>query len=842
MLPMRDRRAPAPPPRTGDAARMATDNSQTFGRLLRQFRLEFGITQEELAERAGLSVRGISDLERGVNRSPYRATIERLSAALGLEGERRDSLEATVSRRRGPTPPEHAPRAAGLPLPPTSLIGREKDVTTVVRLLEWEGKRLLTLTGPGGVGKTRLALQVATEVLADFTDGAVFVPLAPVRDPALVLAAVANRLGVREQAKQSLAETLVEYLADRELLLILDNFEQVIDAAPLVTEILAACPKVKALVTSRAPLHLQGEQCVGVAPLDVPAGDDCTLEELETYPAVALFVQRARSTNPRFLLTEENRSAVARICQKLDGLPLAIELAAARLAMLPPSALLRRLERRLSVLVGGTRDVAIRQQTMRNTIAWSYDLLTSDEQMLFRRLSVFVGGFSADEVEAVCLAGEHLQLDAFELLAPLADKSLLVAQAQDGDDTSFTMLQIIQEFAGECLEASGEMEVVHSHHLQHYLSIAEQAEPELRGRDQGTWLTRLGGSHDNLRAALRWSIDSGQIESGLRMGGGLWWFWYTHGHLSEGRRWLDELLAASEETMSMPSEARAKALRGNSVLTAELGELAVATQLAEKSLRLFQELGDSRAVATLYTVLGNIARYRTDYTSASRQYAQALQLFRDLGDKGSISVTLNNLGSVFKEQNEYARASELYEEGLTIKRELGDKRGIAIALNNVGMLAHAQGNYARAVAAGEESVTLLRELADKDLTAALDTLARSVMAQRDTRRALTLYNEGLLVSRMAGDKQLIAFCLEGVGRVASVEGQMARATRLYAAGAALREEIGALLSPAEEQQDLGGLQAACIQLGAAGFEAAWTEGQRMSLDEAMGYALEDPAG
>lgn len=817
---------------------MTASGSESFGALLRRYRTDAGMTQEKLAERAGLSVRGISDLERGLNRTPYRATIERLIGALELRQEQGLALEAAINRRRGPAIPPLLHGSGTLPIPPTALIGRDRDEAAVVKLLRWEGRRLLTLTGPGGVGKTRLALQVAAAMAADFADGALFVPLAAIRDPTLVLPAIAARVGVRDLAGQTLQENITAHLQEREVLLLLDNFEQVLPAAPCIAEILAACPRVKALITSRAALRLRGEQIAEVGPLPGPAAvDGCTLEELLRYPAVALFLQCAQLVKPDFIFSEADARIAAHICLRVDGLPLAIELAAARLTILSPRALLQRLDRRLQVLTGGTREVEARQQTMRNTIAWSHDLLDVDEQAVFRCLAIFAGGCSVEAAEAVCVAPPTAQRDIFDILTTLVDQNILIVQHHDGVEPRFSMLETIKEFGRECLDV--ETATVQARHSTYFLRLTEQAAPELRGQNQGIWLARLDRDYDNLRAALACSIETGNTELGLRIAGGLWWFWYMRGYLSEGRQWLERLLHAEQAAgTTVPPDVRAAALRAAGILATEQGDYPRAIDLIEEALLLVRQRGDPQVEATLLNVLGNIAKYQTSYERAAALYGEALQLFRGLGDARSISVTLNNLGSLAKEQNDHAQAMALYDESLTMRRALGDQRGIAIVLSNIGTMAHGQGDFDRAVRTGEESVAILRDLGDKDLAAALDTLARAVLAQGDTQRAMGLYREGLSVSRAAGERQLMALCLEGLGHVASAQGNAEHGATLYGAGAALHEAIGALLSPAEEAHNANHFETARQTLGPAGFAAAWELGQAMPLDEAVGLALD----
>lgn len=815
---------------------MTQVDSQTFSVLLRRHRLAAGLTQESLAERAGLSVRGISDLERGVNRAPYLATVIALGDALQLSGVQRTELESSISRHRGPAI-EHP--VARLPDQLTSLIGRERDVATAVHLLRWEGRRLLTLTGPGGVGKTRLAIQVASAMMPDFDTGAVFVALEEVTDAEAVLPAIAAILHVREVPEQPLLDTLVKYLRDRELLLVLDGFEHLMNAAPLPARLLAGSPKLKILITSRAPLHLRGEQELDVKSLPVPeAHGRISLSDLEHCPSVVLFMERARRVKPEFNLTAESAPVVAEICRRLDGLPLAIELASARIKLLSPLALLLRLERRLNVLTGGPRDTQPRHQTMRQTIAWSYGLLTEEAQVLFRRLSVFNSPFNEGAASAVSGQTYHSEGDAHDRLALLVDSSLLAVDHTSPLEPRFSMLETVREYGFELLSDQREHDAVRERLAEYCVVLAEAAEGELHGESQAQWMGRLEQEHSVLLLALSWTRGSQHVVTGMRIAGALWRFWYSHGYLSEGRRQLEALLAARAEAGSLPPSVAAKALRGAAVLAATQGDYARAEILSEEGLDLYRQVADVRGEAAMLVILGSTCYYSGRYDRARLHYEESLALFRAEADEPSISVALNNLANIAKEQGRDSECVDLYEESLAIKRRLGDSRGIAIALNNLGTMALAQGSYGRAEELGEEALALLRALGDKDVTAAVDTVARAALQRGDVGRSAALYREGLAISKAAGDRELIAFCLEGSGRVAAAEGEMERACTLYSAGETLRTTLGAPLSPTEQTDHNLSVEVARSRLSPQAFTRAWERGTDLTLEDAVAFASE----
>jgi predicted ATPase/class 3 adenylate cyclase/lipoprotein NlpI len=758
-----------------------------------------------------------------------------------------------------------------LPIQATSFIGREKQVARVREKLIRPDVRLLTLTGPGGIGKTRLALQTVVEMLAEYPDGSFFVNLATVLDPDLVIPTIAHTLGLQEAGGEPIADILKEYLRDKRLLLVLDNFEQVIQAAPQIAGILNAAGLLKALVTSRAPLRVSAEHEYQVQPLEVPNPKKVppdTTESLSQYEAVALFIRRAATVKQGFTVDNDNAPAVAEICYRLEGIPLAIELAAARIKMLTPQALLARLGSRLQILTGGARDLDARQQTLRNTIAWSYDLLTQDEKRLFRRMAVFRGGATLEGAEEVCNAGgapsvEALGIDILDGITSLADKSLLYSVEGAGEghrhqpgrsgELRYLMLETIREFAREKLQESGEAEVLEKEHAQYFMGYAEQAETRLIGPEQAAWLERLEDEHDNIRAALHWasrgaasresgsaeagvagvSQGGGAIDVGLRTAGALWRFWEVRGYHTEGRAQLTSLLAL--DAANATKEARAKAFNAAANLSHSQGDYAISRSFHEQSLALRREIGDTRGIAASLNNLGLVSYRQGDYAAARSFHEQSLAIKKERGDKWGMSSSFMNLGLLAQEVGDFASARSLYEQSLALKEELGDKEGIATLHSNLGSLAAEQGDYGVARSSFEQSLAMQRELGDKQgIAISLNELGVIDSLDGKFSTGVPLIEESLALSREMGDRRSIAYSLSSLGMAAYMQGEYATAHSYYRESLVLRREIGSKVYLAYSLALIGGLR---VSRGEA------EEGSRMlgateALLESIGAVLD----
>ncbi len=763
-----------------------------------------------------------------------------------------------------------------LPLQLTSLVGREQEVATAMALLHRPEVRLLSMVGTAGVGKTRLALQVATDLLERFADGVFFVALAPVRDAELVLSTVAQTLGLKVIGDQPILDVLKTFLRDKYCLLILDNFEQVVSAAPLLSNLLEASQNVKLLVTSREVLRLRAEYQFSVPPLALPGRKHFADEQaLAHVAAVELFLQRAQAIRSDFHMTRENEAAIAEVCIRLDGLPLAIELAAARINVFPPQALLARLDRRLQVLIGGARDLPERQRTLRSTIEWSYELLPVREQRLFRRLAVFVGGCTPESVEEVTTAVGDTDVNVLEEMISLVDKSLLQQTGRDGEEPRFAMLETIREYALERLEASDEAEAVRRQHATFFLLLAEEAEPELVGPQQAVWLERLEREYGNLRATLQWSLERGEVgpsrEMALRLAGALQRFWEVRGHWSEGRNFLERVLAGSE---GFAASAQVKALKAIARLAYLQSDIDRAEVLYEECLARCRELGDTAGIALSIRLLGGIASRRGNFVAASARTEESLALFREVGDKEGIAWSLFNLAERARWQGEYTRAISLEEESLAFFREMGHKVGIAVslsrlaevhflsqgdpakvhmlleedlvlcremghkegnarALNLLGEVFLHQGDAVKARSLLEESMMLSKELGERDITWLLIVLGKVTENLGDYPAARVYYEESLAIGGVDVDNLNTPFSLEGLAGVVAIQGDPAWAAQLWGASQALREARGTPIPPVYRADYKRAVAATRLRLGEKAFAATWAEGRTMTAEQAL---------
>lgn len=692
----------------------------------------------------------------------------------------------------------HSQQPTNVPASPSALIGRQTEIDRVCALLRRPDVRLLTLTGPGGTGKTRLGLRVATELLGEFTNGVFWVALAPISDPLLVPATIAQALGVVDMGSQTPTENLKEHLRGRQMLLMLDNFEQVIEASVLVAELLNAAPQLKILVTSRAILHLGIEHEFEVPSLTLPDLQEPLDEKsLSEYGAVELFVQRTLAVKPDFRLTAQNAGAVAEICVRLDGLPLAIELAAARSKMLSPQAMLSRLGKPLSLLTSGPLDLPTRQRTLWNTIDWSYKLLDSDEQVLFTRLAVFVGGCTLAAIESVCVEHDlsadrptlrlhHIMNDTESLM----NKSLLHQENGPDGEPRFIMLETIREYALERMRTDGEVAWLQARHAEHYVLLVEMIQAEQWGLPQGSEMDRIAAEYANFRVALEWS-RAHDIESGLRIAGRLWWFWQLRGYLSEGRDWLAYMLRRTAE----PTLIRAQALLGSGVLADSQGDYTLASSLIEESLAISRVLDNKTGMTYALIFLGLVVLSQGDSDRTAALLQESLELGRTLDDKHGVAWSLYGLGLVAYSRGNYEQASKLYDETLALSQEIESKLHIVLSLNNLALVMMAIGNYSRANALLGESLSMCIDLGDKRGVAwvryYLGTMAHD---QGDYQQAKTYYWESLLMRHTMGDRRAIAECLEGLAGVWVAQELAERAAWFCGKAEELREVVGEPMS------------------------------------------------
>jgi predicted ATPase len=729
--------------------------------------------------------------------------------------------------------------AANLPVSRTVFVGREKEAASATELLMRPDVRLLTVTGPGGIGKTRLAVEVVGGLSQHFLGGIHFVPLSPLNDPALIASAIVKSLGIRETGGLSPLEILKKALQDplaAPMLFLLDNFEHLVQAAPIVTDLLAMGGKLKILVTSRSPLHLYGEREFPVPPLALPDSRlKSSVDTVSQYPAVALFVQRATAAKPGFELNTENASAVCEICARLDGLPLAIELAAARVKVLSPSSLLARLASRLQLLTGGARDLPQRQQTLRAAMDWSYDLLNPAEQKLLRRLSVFVGGCNLEGVEAVCDAKADLDLDLLDGMASMVDKSLVQQVEQKSGESRFVMLETVREYALEKLQSSNEESLTKRAHAAYFLVLAEEVATE-QGSDGNEWVGRFDLEQNNFRAALEWLTETGDADWGLRLGTALFRFWELREHFAEGRDRLGRLL--SLPGAAAPTKARNRALFAAGVLSGEQGDYAAASRLISESQAIARQLADNTGVAVSLNALAVFARDRGDVALAHSLFEQSLALWRESGDLKAVARALSNLANVVKLQGDYHRARILYSECLSIFRGLRDTTGVAWSLNYQGDVAREQGDSTAAQSLYQQCLAMFREIGDRwGIAGTLADLGNLARDQGDFPAAHLLYQESITIFLQLDHKRGIARLLECFASSAAAQSKPERALRLAGAAAALRQNIGAPLTHAEQSKLENGLEPARQSISIAAGSAAWLEGWALPIEKALEEAL-----
>jgi predicted ATPase/class 3 adenylate cyclase len=723
-----------------------------------------------------------------------------------------------------------------LPRQLTNFVGRDRELFEIKERIATTP--LLTLTGPGGSGKTRLALQAGADLIEKFEDGVWLVELATLSDPTLVLQTVASVVGARDQLqRRSLLETLIESLRPRSLLLLMDNCEHLREAcADLTAALLRACPRLRILATSQAPLGVTGEVTYVVPPLSMP--DPVRLppvDELMKYEAIRLFVDRAVLGQPRFALTARNAASVAQICTRLDGIPLAIELAAARVKAITVEEIAARLDDRFRLLTSGARTVPPQHQTLQATLDWSYDLLTPLEQTLLRRLSVFAGGFTLEAVEAVCAVDESRRREILDVLTALVDRSLVLFE-EDEEGARYRLLETIRLYSREKSAAAGEEAMARGRHRDWYLLQAEQAEPGLSGASQSDWLNRLEREHENMRAALEWSLqDPDGAEAGLRLSGALWRFWEIRGYWTEGREWLEHVLTRASDIESL---SRVKVLNGASYLAFFQGDFKRSKELGNESLALSRRLGDRRGTAFCLTVLGFDACRIEDYRRAREMGEESLTISRELGDVEGAAGSLAVLGLVARGDGDHARAAALLTESLDDFRKLGDRVRTGIVLTNLGLVFRDQGDNERARAVFEESLTLFRELKDKWGTGfALSNLGILAWNERDYERAEMLFKESLELRRELGDKRGIMTSLLGLAAVAVGQTQMRRAAVLFGAAEALRESINVPPPPFIRNVYDQMVAEARTALGETEFNASWTKGRSMNLDQSIEFGL-----
>ncbi len=810
-----------------------TSATSSFGRLLRRYRLAAGLTQEELAERAHLSARAISDLERGVKALPHHHTVELLAEALELPVE---DLERAVLRRRGPRLTGELSR---LPFVPTSFVGRDLEVGRLSAMLKQGTSQLVTVTGPPGIGKSRLTLATVRMIAEEFGDGAVFVPLAPLSDPALVPSALAQSLGIHPAETTPVEQQITDHLQSKHMLLVVDNFEHVLDAAPFVARILVSCPTIRLLVSSRAPLNIQGELRFDLGPLDLPPPDVIPIpDELPRWSALQLFAERAQAANSSFRVTSENLMSIVEICQRLNGLPLAIELASARLAVLSPRSLLGQFERQLNVLTGGPRDLPERHQTMRDAIAWSYELLNESERRLFRQLAYFAGGFTLEAAESIAKTHDEVHSIVLDDLTSLINNSLVRRVQSEADEPRFVMLEVMREFGLERLSECGERSTTADQHCNYVVDFVERSYLEQIGDRQSHWFRRLDQDLGNLRLAARWIVDNRDSHLAARLGLGLWRFW-DRGYHQEGRRWLTAFLQLPG--LSQPSPQRSRLLFASGRLAYRQADFGEAVRLLEECLSIARAETDDDFVAAALTQLGHVAYSQANLDAAERCYTESLVIRRREKDPRTIGITLHGLARVQRARGDCTRARELLTERLNYSRQVQDVVQISMATAGIGLVALIEGAYAEAESFYRESLVHALEVDDQHAAAiAMLGLGLTAIGLDEAERSVPLLQESLQIAREIDAPHLIAHCLDGFAAMLAMTGRHRQSVRLAATVEAYRERMAIPGDPAERALLASFVDHATRSLSVDERVTLEEDGRRMPLADAIASAIALP--